>query len=386
MTCREVMTPNPSCCVPSDSVAMAAQIMKREDVGPVPVVSDYNSRRLVGILTDRDLALSVVADGRDPHNTRVDEVMTRNPVTCREDDNTSDAIRLMSEHQVRRVPIVDEVGSLTGIIAQADLARYEDEEDVGELVEDISQPYGGSGWDSGRERFDRDAAPASSRNIAGSLAMGAACLGVGAAVMYLLDPGRGRARRNSLRDKASSLASTSTEAIGRTTRDVRNRATGLVAGTKSWWREEEVDDDRLVARVRSKMGRYVSHPHAIRVEAGGGHVILTGSILAHEATALLNSVKGVAGVKSVENRLETQEGSSSASPSSGVGTTQTWSPSARVMASAVGGSLLLYGLRTKSNVGKATATLGFGLLTRGLTNKEMGDLGAVGNVRRLFGY
>ena len=71
MTCKEMMTPDPSCCVPGDSVAMAAQIMKRNDVGPVPVVSDQHEKRLVGIVTDRDLTLKVLAEGRDPHTTRV---------------------------------------------------------------------------------------------------------------------------------------------------------------------------------------------------------------------------------------------------------------------------------------------------------------------------
>ena len=79
MTCKEIMTPDPSCCVPGDSVAMAAQIMKRNDVGPVPVVSDQHEKRLVGIVTDRDLTLKVLAEGRDPHTTRVDEVMSMNP-------------------------------------------------------------------------------------------------------------------------------------------------------------------------------------------------------------------------------------------------------------------------------------------------------------------
>ena len=144
MTCRDVMTENPSCCVPSDSVAMAAQIMKREDVGPVLVVSDYNSRHLVGILTDRDLAINVVAEGRDPHNTRVDQVMTRNPVTCHADDGTREAIERMSVNQVRRIPIVDDNGRLLGIVAQADLARAEGrgvtEEEVGRVVERVSEP------------------------------------------------------------------------------------------------------------------------------------------------------------------------------------------------------------------------------------------------------
>src|SRR4051794_28594924 len=141
MTLKDIMTPNPSCCVPGDSVAIAAQIMRRNDVGPVLVVSDQRDNRLVGIVTDRDLALKIIAEGRDPHTTRVDEVMSLNPVCCREDDSTEQALRLMSQNQVRRIPIVDEGNRLRGIVAQADLARNVDEEDIGRTVEQISEPY-----------------------------------------------------------------------------------------------------------------------------------------------------------------------------------------------------------------------------------------------------
>ena len=209
MTCSDVMTGSPSCCVPSDSVAMAAQIMKREDVGPVPIVSDYAGQKLVGIVTDRDLVVKVMANGLDPHNTRIDEVMSHDPVTCQPDDDTRTALRLMGEHQVRRVPIVDAENRLVGIVAQADLAREEDEEEVGEMVEEISQPYGGSSdWgrqreDYGRKSYSREGDDASSESssLASSLAIGAICLGVGASLMYLLDPSGGRSRRAVVRDK-----------------------------------------------------------------------------------------------------------------------------------------------------------------------------------------
>src|SRR4051812_41769563 len=123
MTCGSVMTRNPSCCLAGDSVSTAARIMKQEDVGPVLVVSDSNSNHLVGIVTDRDIALNVVAEGRDPYSTRVDSVMTSHPVVCHPDDDVSEAVKVMSEYQVRRIPVVDEDGCLVGIIAQADIAR-----------------------------------------------------------------------------------------------------------------------------------------------------------------------------------------------------------------------------------------------------------------------
>src|SRR2546423_12900478 len=122
MQCSEVMTKDPSCSLPTDSVFAAAQLMKSEDVGPIPVVSDKQTGKLEGIVTDRDLALKVVADGRDPKTTKISEVMTTDVVTCRPDDDAGKALQLMEEHQVRRIPIVDENKSLVGIIAQADVA------------------------------------------------------------------------------------------------------------------------------------------------------------------------------------------------------------------------------------------------------------------------
>jgi len=180
MTCKDIMTPDPICCVPGDSAAIAAQIMKRNDVGPVLVVSDQHEKRLVGIVTDRDLTLKVLADGRDPHTTRVDEVMSLNPIYCREDESTDRALQLMANHQVRRIPIVDADNRLCGIIAQADLALNEDEEDVGRVVEHISEPYGSAGWTAGTALH----------RGTGSLAMGALFMGIGAGLMYLLTPSR----------------------------------------------------------------------------------------------------------------------------------------------------------------------------------------------------
>ncbi|HYO84258.1 MAG TPA: CBS domain-containing protein [Bryobacteraceae bacterium] len=201
MTCKDAMTADPSFCLPSDSVGIAAQIMKREDVGPVLVVSDRSEKRLMGIVTDRDLAIKVLAEGRDAHSCRVDEVMSSNPVTCNEDEDVRHAIRKMSEHQIRRIPVVDEQNRLRGIIAQADVARMADEEQVGAMVEDISQPYGMADWAGVGGMIP-------SRNTLSSLALGAICLGAGIGLMYLLDPNSGSDRRTSLRRR---LPGSSTE-------------------------------------------------------------------------------------------------------------------------------------------------------------------------------
>jgi CBS domain-containing protein len=144
MKCREVMTENPSCCLPSDAVFDAAQLMKSEDVGPIPIISDKETKKLEGMVTDRDLALKVVAEGLDPKNTRIEEIMTTGIITCGPDDNANAAIQLMEQHQVRRIPIVDDSNRLVGIIAQADIAtRMNAPQKTAEVVEQISEAAAG---------------------------------------------------------------------------------------------------------------------------------------------------------------------------------------------------------------------------------------------------
>jgi CBS domain-containing protein len=139
MLCGDLMTDNPTCCLPSDTVVAATQIMRDENVGSVPVVDDQ--QRLLGIITDRDVALRIVAAERDPGGTMVQEVMTRDPVACRADDDVQRALDLMAQHQLRRIAVVGDGGRLLGIIAQADIAtRMDTPRRTAEVVEDISQP------------------------------------------------------------------------------------------------------------------------------------------------------------------------------------------------------------------------------------------------------
>jgi CBS domain-containing protein len=139
--CSEVMTREPACCEPGDSVSRVAGIMKREDVGSVPVVESHEDKRLLGIVTDRDLVIKVLAEGTDIERSTVRDAMTPNPVSCHDDDPIDKAVKLMSERQVRRMPIVDQQGRLVGIIAQADVAtRVSRDATTGELVEAISEP------------------------------------------------------------------------------------------------------------------------------------------------------------------------------------------------------------------------------------------------------
>jgi CBS domain-containing protein len=139
--CSDVMTREPVPCEPGDSISRIAEIMKREDVGSVPVVESADSGRLVGIVTDRDIVVRVLAEGRDVSGATVRDAMTPNPATCREDDDVSRAVAHMAERQVRRLPVVDADGRLRGIIAQADIAtRVQRDKTTGDMVEAISEP------------------------------------------------------------------------------------------------------------------------------------------------------------------------------------------------------------------------------------------------------
>jgi CBS domain-containing protein len=138
--CSEVMTKNPICCLPSDIVSKLAQLMKSKDIGQVPIVENGQSNKLVGVVTDRDLALKIVAEGRDPKSTKAEEVMTRKVVTCHAEDDLQKALDAMSEHKLRRIPVVNNSNEIVGIIAQADVAtRVDQPEKTAAVVKGISQ-------------------------------------------------------------------------------------------------------------------------------------------------------------------------------------------------------------------------------------------------------
>ncbi len=134
------MTRNPHCCLPNDSVQMAAQMMKKANIGSIPVIDDNQNRHLIGILTDRDLVLSVVVEGRGAKSTMVEEVMTQKVETCFVDDDLQVAIDKMSKFQYRRLPVVDADNKILGIIAQADIAtRVDEPQETAALVKNISR-------------------------------------------------------------------------------------------------------------------------------------------------------------------------------------------------------------------------------------------------------
>ena len=141
MNCADVMTKDPACCAPSDNASRVAKIMKTEDVGSIPVCESRQNRKLLGIVTDRDLAIHVVAEGRDPNSTLVQDVMTKDPVTCSPQDDIQKVLDAMQSHKVRRIPVVDRGGQLAGIVAQADIAtRHDQPAKTAETVGEISKP------------------------------------------------------------------------------------------------------------------------------------------------------------------------------------------------------------------------------------------------------
>lgn len=142
MKAKDIMTASPSCCSPNDSLQDAARTMRDNDCGAVPVVEDG---RVVGIVTDRDLAVRALAQGKSA-DTKVRDIITRDPCCCKADDDVHDVAKAMADNQVRRIPIIDSGGRCIGIVSQADLARAAhdggrvSEREVAMVVERISEP------------------------------------------------------------------------------------------------------------------------------------------------------------------------------------------------------------------------------------------------------
>jgi CBS domain-containing protein len=138
--CRDMMTKDPVCCLPGDSAAQAARLMKEHDIGILPVVASKEDKDLIGVVTDRDIAIRVVAEGADPAQIKLDSILSRSPVVCSPDDPYQKLLQMMERRQVRRVPIVDQAGRLVGIVSQADVAlRTPDKKETAEVVEEISR-------------------------------------------------------------------------------------------------------------------------------------------------------------------------------------------------------------------------------------------------------
>jgi len=292
MTCRDLMTKNPAFCVLDDTVTQAIQTMAENNTGVLPIVLDSGDRRLIGIVTDRDLMIRVDAAGREPSETAIAEVMTANPVSCQAAASYSAILGLMTDHSLRRLPVVDSEDRLIGIVTLDDVLPY----------------VGG---------YETRQAPEGK----GVFAAGAGlCLaaGVGAGLMYLFDPSRGKARRTVLRDKALSACDKGKHIFEQGAADLRNRAEGVTAELRKAVRPEEpVSDEKLIARVRTHLGRVLTHPHSIRVSVKDGSVVLAGNVRPYVMKSIAASVKTVTGVKAVENQLTVQEAAKDTPPVAG---------------------------------------------------------------------
>ena len=143
MKAQDIMAKDPRCVTPRTSIQEAARLMKTEDVGALPVIESDSSRKLVGIITDRDITIRAVADGRDIGSVTVNDVMSKGATTAKASDTVDDVMKVMGREQVRRIPIVDDRDQLVGIVSQADVVLKAKSDSKSEhTVEKISEPGG----------------------------------------------------------------------------------------------------------------------------------------------------------------------------------------------------------------------------------------------------
>lgn len=134
---RDVMTPNPRCATEKDSLMDVARIMRDQDTGVVPVVDDNN--RIIGLVTDRDIVVRCIADGKNPNDAKVNEVMTKSIRKVKEDATINEVMTLMKGSEIRRVPVVDTNDKIVGIVSIGDIASAGDDRKVGDAIQDISE-------------------------------------------------------------------------------------------------------------------------------------------------------------------------------------------------------------------------------------------------------
>lgn len=216
-------------------------------------------------------------------------------------------------------------------------------------------------------------------------------VGLGAALMYFLDPRQGRRRRSLLRDQVVSAWSKSSQAAETVWRDMRQRTEGALAELLATLRSRPLPDDLLTRRVRARMGRYVSHPSSIEVTAHEGHVTLSGVIVEGEDAKLISAVQGVRGVRSVSSALNVERSSTSTPTLQGEGRRRgeswdvmqrSWSPTTRTLVGATGCALMANCASRRTPGAILLGTVGFGLFLRAVTNLESQRLFGIGAGRR----
>ena len=201
----------------------------------------------------------------------------------------------------------------------------------------------------------------------------------GLGMMYYFDPDRGKRRRALVADQIVHLANSLGHNIDVMIRDATHRCQGMIAETGAMLMPEEVSEQQLAERVRAKLGRCVSHPSSIEVTVAGESVILSGPVLAEEVDELLNAIRSVRGVGNVENRLEVHEDAGDVPGLQGPGRKpgqragmmqESWPPATRLLASVIGGGMVLRAVRNPGLLNLGLGAVGFGLLTRAATNME----------------
>jgi CBS domain-containing protein len=136
---KDVMTTNPACCTPENSVEEAAQMMVKNDCGEIPVVESKENPKPIGVITDRDITCRVVATGKSPRQTRVRDAMSTPAVTVKPETSIEDCCSLLEKNQIRRVPVVDQAGRCCGIVSQADIAKTAPMEKTAEVLKQVSE-------------------------------------------------------------------------------------------------------------------------------------------------------------------------------------------------------------------------------------------------------
>jgi uncharacterized membrane protein len=214
---------------------------------------------------------------------------------------------------------------------------------------------------------------------------------LGAGVMYLLDPDRGARRRSLLRDQVVHAGKKLGDGLSATARDARNRAVGTASELRARLRQDQSDDAILAERVRSAIGRVVSHPSAINVTAYDGRITLSGHVLAGELDELVRRTERVRGVREVRNELEAHRTANGVPDLQGSGRPreerpellqENWAPATRLLMGVLGGLMALQGTRTKGKAGAGLSALGLGLLARAITNLPAQSLVGAGPSRR----
>ncbi len=207
-------------------------------------------------------------------------------------------------------------------------------------------------------------------------------LGIGAGLMYFLDPDRGKRRRAVIRDRAVHLSNEANRKLNKTGVDLRNRFQGVWFEAEKLFENETPTDEQLEEKIRTFLGRLSSHPHAVKTEVKDGKVVLSGFVLADEERLVLNGISSICGVKEVENRLEAHEAKENHPKLQGadrrrnsiIEKQKKWSARTRILAAAAGGGLMIFGAKKRDAISSLLASAGVGLVAHSLVNKPVSEI------------